>query len=219
MDLVKESILKAAAVTAVILVFGVLIGLQVDDVREGYVENQLRESTLSTQSLIVTREYLDESSRNYCKVVQDRIPEISDQNTQIGQDLQSFAGKSISNNEDYKQLRREYYVSQLRLYNLLKDYKQRCGEEATLIMFFFDDSAASTRQGSALTKYYREANNNSHIFSFNLDTGDSEVLNVLRSDYNVEGGPTVVVNGNQTFRQYNSFRELRSSIDVNKSAS
>jgi len=219
MDLVKESILKAAAVTAVILVFGVLIGLQVDDVREGYVENQLRESTLSTQSLIVTREYLDESSRNYCKVVQDRIPEISDQNTQIGQDLQSFAGKSISNNEDYKQLRREYYVSQLRLYNLLKDYKQRCGEEATLIMFFFDDSAASTRQGSALTKYYREANNNSHIFSFNLDTGDSEVLNVLRSDYNVEGGPTVVVNGNQTFRQYNSFRELRSSIDVNKSVS
>jgi len=216
---VKESILKAAAVTAVILVFGVLIGLQVDDVREGYVENQLRESTLSTQSLIVTREYLDESSRNYCKVVQDRIPEISDQNTQIGQDLQSFAGKSISNNEDYKQLRREYYVSQLRLYNLLKDYKQRCGEEATLIMFFFDDSAASTRQGSALTKYYREANNNSHIFSFNLDTGDSEVLNVLRSDYNVEGGPTVVVNGNQTFRQYNSFRELRSSIDVNKSVS
>lgn len=215
----KESILKAAAVTAVILVFGVLIGLQVDDVREGYVENQLRESTLSTQSLIVTREYLDESSRNYCKVVQDRIPEISDQNTQIGQDLQSFAGKSISNNEDYKQLRREYYVSQLRLYNLLKDYKQRCGEEATLIMFFFDDSAASTRQGSALTKYYREANNNSHIFSFNLDTGDSEVLNVLRSDYNVEGGPTVVVNGNQTFRQYNSFRELRSSIDVNKSVS
>ena len=214
MDLVKESILKAAAVTAVILVFGVLIGLQVDDVREGYVENQLRESTLSTQSLIVTREYLDESSQNYCKVVKNRIPEITEQNTQIGQDLQSFAGKSISNNQEYKQLKREYYVSQLRLYNLLKDYKQRCGEEATLIMFFFDDSAASTRQGSALTKYYREANNNSHIFSFNLDTGDSEVLNVLKSDYNVEGGPTVVVNGNQTFRRYTSFGELRSSIDV-----
>lgn len=218
MDLVKESILKAAAVTAVILVFGVLIGLQVDDVREGYVENQLRESTLSTQSLIVTREYLDESSQNYCKVVQNRIPEISEQNTQIGQDLQSFAGRSISNNQEYKQLRREYYVSQLRLYNLLKDYKTRCGEEATLIMFFFDDSAASNRQGSALTKYYREANNDSHIFSFNLDTDDSEVLNVLRSDYDVKRGPTVVVNGNQTFRQYTSFGELRSSIGVDTPA-
>lgn len=212
MDLVKESILKAAGVTVLILIFGILVGLQVDDARQGYVENQLRESNLNTQSLIVTREYLDDSSQNYCGVVKKQIPELSEQNSQIGQDLQSFAGKSISNDVSYKQLKREYYVSQLRLYNILQDYRSKCGSNSTLIFFFFDDSAQSQKQGTALSKYYREVDNKTHIFSYNLETDNSEVLRLLRTDFNVSNGPVTVINGRKELRGYKTFGELKQEI-------
>jgi hypothetical protein len=212
MDIVKNSILKAAAGTILILLVGILVGLQADDARKGFVENQLKESNLQTQTFMVTQNYLDQSSRNYCKVVESRIPELAEENTEIGQSLESFTGKSISNRKDYEYLRREYYLNQLRLYNILNEYKSRCNTDNSLVFFFFDGSANSKRQGAALTKYYREVDNSTYIFSYNLDTEDSEVLDVLRSDYNITTGPAVVLNGNKTFRSYVPFGELKQEL-------
>ena len=213
MDLVKESILKAGAFTAVILLIGVLIGFQVDDDRGAYIEEQLRESNLQAQSFIVTQDYLEESSKNYCNVVQSRIPELSQQNRDIGQNLQSFTGKSISNEKSYTHMKREYYLNQLKLYNILTEYKQRCGANTTLVFYFFDSSADSQRQGAALTKYYREVDNSSYIFSYNLETEKSDITDILKSDYGVEEGPAIVINGNQTYRRYVPFGELRQIIE------
>jgi hypothetical protein len=212
MDLVKESIIKAGAATLLILLFGVLVGLQVDDARGGYIQEQLRESNLQAQSFIVTQNYLEESSKNYCNVVKSRIPELSEQNREIGQNLQSFSGKSISNDGRYDYLKRKYYLNQLKLYNILTEYKQRCGANTTLIFYFFDSSADSQRQGAALTKYYREVDNSSYIFSYNLETDDSDITDILISDFNVTNGPAVVINGNQTYRRYVPFGELRQII-------
>jgi hypothetical protein len=212
MDLVKDSILRAGALTVLILMIGVLIGLQVDDARGDYIQEQLRESNLQAQSFIVTQEYLEESSRNYCDVVKNRIPDLSEQNREIGQNLQSFTGKSISNEKSYTSLKREYYVNQLKLYNILTDYKQRCQDNTTLIFYFFDTSADSKRQGAALTKYYREVDNSSYIFTFNLETEESDIADILKSDYSIEEGPAIVLNGNRTYRRYVPFGELRELI-------
>lgn len=212
MDLVKESILKAGAVSVIILLVGVLIGFQVDDARGSYIQDQLRESNLQAQSFIVTQDYLEGSSKNYCNVVKNRIPELSKQNRKIGQNLQSFTGKSISNEKSYTQMKREYYINQLKLYNILNGYKRRCGANTTLIFYFFDSSADSQRQGAALTKYYREVDNSSYIFSYNLETEKSDITDILKSDYGVEEGPAIVINGNQTYRRYVPFGELRQVI-------
>ena len=212
MDLVKKSILKAAAATAVVIFFGVLIGLQADDFREGYVQSQLRESSINTQTFLVTQKYLDQSSRNYCKVVENRIPKLSEQNTEIGRNLQSFAGKGISNGNEYKNIRREYYINQLRLYNVLSEYKSRCGQDTTLIFFFFDGSVDSERQGAALTEYYRKVDNSTYIFSYNLETDNSEILDILKSDFDVREGPTIVLNGDRVYRRYLPYKELKREI-------
>lgn len=212
MDLVKESIIKAAAATALILLIGVLIGLQADDAREGFVENQLRESSIQTQTFLVTQNYLEDSSRNYCNVVNQQIPQLSEQNTQIGQNLQSFAGKSISNSNEYKFLRREYYLNQLRLYNVLDEYKERCDENLTIVFFFFDDDADSQRQGASLTQYYKEVDNSTYVFSYNLETEDSKILEILTSDYQIEDGPAIVINGEETYRRYVPYGELKQKL-------
>lgn len=209
MEIVRESLLKAGAVTAMILLIGFLAGLQADDARVNYLEDQLQESTLRSQTFIVTGDYLSDSSQNFCQVVSEQIPEVADENADIGQNLQSFSGKSVSNRKEYEFLKKRYYINQLRLYNLVSDYKDRCPSNVTTIFYFFDSSVQSQRQGAVLTQYREETSGTTYIFSYNLETDDSAVLDILRSDFNVSEGPSVVINGNKTYRRYVGLKELK----------
>lgn len=214
MDLVKDSLLKALVLTLLILGIGLLVGLQMDDSRTGYLQDQLQESNLRAETFLVTQNYLEDSSVNYCEVVQDQIPQLAAKNAEIGNDLQSFAGKSLSNGDSYDTLKRRYYVNQLKLYNMLDSYKKNCGkQDLGLIFYFFDSSIESQRQGSVLTEYRRNVDNSTYIFSYNLETDESEVLEILKSDYNVTDGPTIVVNGNRTFRRYVPLKELQDVLN------
>jgi len=103
-------------------------------------------------------------------------------------------------------------VNQLKLYNVLSEYDDRCGENTTRIFYFFDDSVESQRQGSVLTEYYREVDNSSYVFSFNLEKDDSSVMNMLRQDYEIEDGPSVVINGGRVERGYVPLGRLKTII-------
>jgi hypothetical protein len=209
MELVKESLLKAGAATALILLIGFLVGLQADDARVDYLEKQIEESTIRSQTFVVTGEYLSDSSKNFCRVVSEQIPEVADENADIGQNLESFSGKSLSNHDQYEYLKKRYYINQLRLYNLISDYRERCSSNVTTVFYFFDSSIQSQRQGSVLTQYRRETENTTYVFSYNLDTDNSTVLEILKSDYEIDEGPAIVVNGNQTYRRYVGLKELK----------
>ena len=217
MDLVRSSILRASAVTFMVLATGVLLGLQVDDLRGGHIQDQLQESDLEMQNFLVTQNYLENTDNNYCGFVESRIPGLSRQNTEIGRNLQSFSSKSISNDQEYKYLVRKYYVNQLRLYNVLSDYNRRCDENTSLIFYFFDSSIQSQRQGEVLTEYYSDVDNSTYIFSFNLEKEDSSVLNLLKEGFNVSDGPAVVLNGERTYRRYVPLKEMQTLLEENSS--
>ncbi len=212
MDLVKDSLIKAAAVATVIILLGVLVGLQMDDARTSYLEEQLKESNLRSDTFLVTQQYLEDSSQNYCTIVKNQVPDIAQQNAQIGRDLQSFSGSSLGSQKDFDHLKKRYYVNQLRLYNMLQNYRSYCGGNVSLIFFFFDNSIESRRQGAVLTEYRDKVDNRTYVFSYNLNTEGSSVLEMLQTDYNVTGGPTIVVNGNKTYRRYVPLAELRQII-------
>lgn len=212
MDQVPTAFLKAA-VTAVLLIgLGALIGLQMDDARSGYLDDQLRQTDLQAETFLATNTYLEESSRNYCTVVSGQIPELARKNAEIGRDLQSFSSQSISESRNYDFIKRTYYVNQLKFYNTLRTYRDRCNSNATLIFFFFDDSSASKRQGAVLTEYRQTVDNRTYVFSYNLATDDSQVLDMLKTDFQVEDGPTTVINGNRTYRRYVPLQELKTIL-------
>jgi len=213
MEVIKSSILKASAVTLVVLMLGTVTGLQMDNARTQFLEDRLEETNLQTETFLVTQSYVEDSSRNYCRVIEEQIPDIADKNAQIGQDLQSFSSKSISSDQDYDNIKQRYYINQLKLYNMLKNYKNRCNADINLVLFFFDSSADSSRQGAVLTNYREKVDNRTYVFSYNLETDESTVLDILVADYSVEEGPTIVFNGNQTYRKYVSLEELKQVME------
>jgi predicted transcriptional regulator len=207
MDLIKESLFKAAGVTVLVLTIGLLIGLQLDDARTSYIDSQISDAQVNAETVVAVQNYL-ESSDSYCRLVSEEIPDMGRKNAEIGTTLQQFSSKGVSEEREYKTLRRKYYVSQLRLYNTMMSYQKRCDSDIDVIMFFFDSGISSQRQGAVLTEYRREVDNSTNIFSYNLAVDDSQVLEVLKTDYNITDGPSIVVNGNQTHRDYVPLKEL-----------
>ena len=209
MDVVKVSIIKAAIATSLILSLGILVGFQMDDARTNFLEDQLKETNLQTETYLITQRYLEESSKNYCKVMEQKIPEIAKQNAQTGRDLQAFSSRSIGSKDDYIYIKKRYYINQLKLYTLLQNYRERCDDDVNLIFFFFEDSVDSKRQGAVLTKYREDVNNKTYVFSYNLGTKNSTVIEMLKTDYGIDSGPSMVINGDEIYREYVPLKELR----------
>lgn len=216
MDIVKESLLKAAGFTTLMVILGVLIGLQMDDFRQEHLSEELRQSNLETETFIALQNYIEDSSENYCSLMEQRIPDISERSAQFGGQLQQLAGQNIGDDSEYEYIRNRYYNNQLRLYTTLTEYKERCGSSEDTILFFFDDSIDSQRQGEVLNEVVET--NNVSVFAFNTElnndpeVADSPVVEILKADYNITSSPTLIVNDDQRIEGFTSKIELENEV-------
>ena len=216
MDIVKESLLKAAGFTVLMLLLGILTGLQMDDMRQDHLTEELRQSNLETETFIALQTYIDDSSENYCRLMEHRIPDISERSAEFGGELQQLAGQNIGDDSEYEYIRNRYYNNQLRLYSTLSEYKERCGGSDDLILYFFDSSVSSQRQGEVLNEIVETSNTS--VFAFNTelnddpDVADSPVAGVLMADYNITTSPTLIINDNQKIEGFTSVAELENEV-------
>lgn len=217
MDLVKESLFKAAGFTVLMLLLGVLVGLQMDDFRQNHLSEELRQSNLETETFVALQDYIDDSSENYCNLMEARVPEISRRNAEFGSELTRLEGQSIGDKSEYEFIRNRYYNNQLQLYGTLQKYKDRCDVNQTTLLFFFDDSIDSQRQGEVLNEIVQDRDD-IHVFSFNSklnddpDVADSPVVEILKTDYNVTDSPTMIFNGERKIEGYTSTGELENEV-------
>ena len=211
MDLVKESIIKAGAVTVLVLLLGILLGYQMDDLRQDHLSEELRQSNLETETFSVLDNYVQRSDRDHCQLMDVQIPSIGERNGELGSELERFEAQNIGSDEEYRYIRDRYYNNQLRLYMALNSYKDRCnGTNQTIILYFFDDSTESQRQGAVLNEVVKQKN--VQVFSFNAEVDDSLVVDVLTEDFNVTDYPTVIVNDDQKFEGFISENELNYDV-------
>lgn len=217
MDIVKESLLKAAGFTVLMLLLGVLVGLQMDDFRQDHLSQELRQSNLETETFVALQDYIDDSSDNYCELMGKRVPKISQRSAEFGSQLTRLEGQNLGDDSEYEYIRNRYYNNQIQLYGTLKQYKDRCGINETTILFFFDDSVDSQRQGEVLDEIVQNRED-VHVFSFNTElnddpeVADSPVVEVLKADYNITESPTLIVNSNQKLEGYTSTGELENEV-------
>lgn len=217
MDLVKESLIKAVGFTFLMLLLGILVGLQMDELRQDRISGELREANLQTETFTVLQNYLEGSDENFCQLAEVRLPDVAERNAELGAELQRFESEDLNDQSEYEYLRERYYNNQLELYMLVNEFNDRCGETGDAILYFFDDSTESQQQGAVLDEVGQD-NDNTYIFSFskeiadNPEIRDSPVLNVLLEDYEVEEAPTLVINGEEKIEGFISQGELQNEV-------
>lgn len=210
MDLVKESFLQAAGFTVLMVALGILIGLQMDDLRQDQLSNELRQSQLDSETFTVLESYTARSDNNHCELLEVQIPEMGDRSAQLGARLERFEAQNLGDDKDYQFIRNQYYNNQLRLYMALQDHRNECETNQDSILYFFDESTDSERQGAVLNEIVEERD--VQVFSFNAEIEDSPIVNVLKADYNITEQPTIVINGEEKYEGFVSEGELQNDI-------
>lgn len=211
MDLVQESILKAGVATVLMLALGILIGLQMDDLRQDHLSEELRQSSLETETFSVLDDYVQRSDRNHCQLMGVQIPNIGDRSGELGSELERFEAQNIGSDREYRYIRDRYYNNQLRFYMALNSYKSRCeGINQTTILYFFDSSTQSERQGAVLNEIVKQRN--VQVFSFNAEIEDSLIVDILTEDYNITEYPTIIVNDQEKIEGFISEGELKYDV-------
>ena len=215
MDIVKDSLLKASALTSLLLITGILVGLQMDDLRHQHTTSELDRATLDTETFSVLQDYVEYSDENFCELSEVRLPEVGQKNAELGSQLERFDSQGFDDEERYNFVRDRYYNNQLKLYMLVNEHNERCDGNQDTVLYFFDDSTQSQRQGAVLDEIAR--NQGTIVFAFNMDImedpgqPDSPVVEILAKDYNVTEAPSLVVNG-EKFEGFISQGELREEI-------
>ncbi len=210
MDIVQESFLKAAGFTLLILLLGVLVGLQMDDLRQDYLNDEIRQSDLETETFTVLQNYMEQNHESYCGLAEAQLPEISERGAELGQRLERFDERGRYDQDEYDYLRDRYYNNQLRLYMMLSDYKDECDAEENKVLFFFDDSTDSQRQGAVLDEIVMDTD--LQVFAFNTETDDSLIIEILEIDYNITQSPTLIVDDEEKIEGFISEGELRYEV-------
>lgn len=217
MDLVKDSLIKASAFTFLMVLLGVLIGLQMDNLRQDRVSDELRQSNLETETFTVLQSYVEGSGENFCELAELRLPDVGERNAELGSSLERFDSGSLTDKSEYEYLRNRYYNNQLQLFMLVNDYRDRCDGGANTVLYFFSDTTQSQRQGEVLSEVAKDRDD-IYIFSFNKDIADddrfadSPVLEILLKDYNVTETPTLVINGDEKIEGFISQGELENEV-------
>lgn len=216
MDLVKNSLFKAVGFTFLMILLGLLIGLQMDDLRQDRISDELRQSNLDTETFTVLQRYVDSSEGNFCDIAELQLPNLGERNAELGGELERFASEDINDQSEYEYLRNRYYNNQLQIFMIVNEYNGRCEGGKDTVLYFFDDSTQSQRQGSVLDQVAE--NNDVYIFSFNKeisensDIADSLVLDVLLKDHNITETPTLVINGEEKIEGFISQGELENEV-------
>ncbi|MFO7794089.1 MAG: hypothetical protein R6V35_03895 [Candidatus Nanohaloarchaea archaeon] len=210
MDVVQDSLLKASAFTFILVVLGILVGLQMDDMRQDRLTEELDRSNLETETFSVLDAYISGSDGDHCQLMDVQIPKIGERNAQLGSELQRFEAQNLGSDEEYRFIRDRYYNNQLRLYMAMSNYRDRCGDtNQTTVLYFFDDSAESSRMGSVLNEIVLQTE--TQVFSFNTEV-DSPIVDILERDHNVTQSPTIVVNDEKKIEGFISVGELRYDV-------
>lgn len=190
-------LITAAIFATALLISNYLAQKKIDDIKN--IQDRIAIDILAaeTQSAL-----LQETS---CKQVSQNAPyahELGD----LADKLSVAAEQSGADNPDVQNLKRQYFLLEIRDYLLMKNLGVKCNYHPTFILYFYSDLADCPdcqKMGFVLTALHDEFPD-LRIYSFDYNM-DLEAIQTLRSIYDLGSTlPALVVNGDP----YYGFRPL-----------
>ncbi len=205
----KDMLVTSFLIALFIFILGFYVGSIIDDSRIADGEEMLIITQLDTDSFVTEREFLTTFEVKDCPLLNNRMQELGENLGNIGNVITKYDSRSISNNDLYNQLKRKYFLLEVRAYTLRKQILDTCdGNGSDVILFFYDteENRESLNQGYALDSVVE---NRGDVIVFSIDGGfDEPTLNSLKEFYNVTLQPTIIVNYENKIEGYISEEDI-----------
>jgi len=181
----------------VVFLIGVLLGRGMDLWRVSDVSENLGNWELDTESFVVEQSFIDNFGGENCELIESRMRSLSRDLGLLGTTLEDYNRKKLFFNQDrFDDIKRKYFLLELRTYSLRKKMHEKCKDSGEIILFFYDtkDNEESLKQGYVLDSLVKELNNVT-VFSLDIDFDEKEpLIKTIKNYYGIQNAPTIIIN-------------------------
>ena len=139
--------------------------------------------------------------------------ELTKDKVEIGKRVDILEKNLGKDDPTVKDLKQKYFLLSVRQWILVKEKKEKCNENFSIIIFFYSNKinkSESESQGYVLDYLYEKRQNSTAIYSFDIDE-DMQVLNTIKSIYKVDSAPSIIVN-DKLFSGFQSKENIESIL-------
>jgi hypothetical protein len=173
----------------------------------GDLNAALQNSELSARSYFLQQE-ISRFALDKCSFSRSQADELSDQLYRLGQQLVSADNASVGEQE-FKLLKRQYHLLQVRTYLLLHELRESCTTKDHVVLYFYGpNNHDSFQQGAILDSVV----SNFSVKVFAVEFNYSSDLAFLEGFYNITRIPTVVVDYRDVHQGLTGYSELASLV-------
>ncbi|MGB9635193.1 MAG: hypothetical protein ACP5H8_02080 [Candidatus Micrarchaeia archaeon] len=188
----NDIFIKGAIITAVLLLFSIIVGNYVEGMAYVRMDDALIRINENNEAVFIIQSYADENDTRLCDMIKQQINSINSNIYTLREEVEAQKVTSVLNN--YDTLRRKYFLSNARLLAFTKQYIKRCGADDQIILFFYTSEKECPEcyaQGRILDEV-RNRCNNIKVFSFPVDV-DMPIIKSFMAFYGVEKSPSLVI--------------------------
>jgi len=194
---VRKYLVATSFIIAIVLFFaGFGLGFAFDKMRTSEIEASLTKSQLDEESFLLQQQLLSKNLDSAtCEIAKARFVELQSQRAVIGQKLDSYSSKAISQAE-FDNLKRKHIILSVTSLTALDNLKKNCGvaDLDSILFFYSTQDSTSTKQGLVLDEIYNRFPERVVIFAFDADFEQEPLIDFLKAEYTVTQTPTIIIN-------------------------
>ena len=208
----KRTMLLISLLLSMLVFFsGFLLGSGLDNARINDVVKELERNELQRENYVTEQRFLELFAGENCELVPVGLGDLSKNLAETGKILTDYEARGIFNEKEYKELKERYFLSEIKLYVLLKELKNNCNLDTTVILFFYDQNdRKSIEQGYVLDNIVRRLQNIT-VLSIDRESSSSPSVKTVMNYYNITSSPTIIVNFN---KKIEGFTEIDKIINI-----
>ena len=193
----KSRYLIAFAITLLIFIPGLLLGMVMDDARLSSLRVQSEMQELDLKSLQLNYLYISEfaDDNNTCVPLKIALEKSIKDLSKSLEKIEVYKNGAKIENQDFTSLSRRYLLDNLNYWLLSKKTKEFCNLDTVNVLYFFnDDCNICPNQGIVLTYFKKKLGDRFLVFPINTGLLEEEpMISVLLNVYNVSSFPSLMI--------------------------
>ena len=213
--MVKSYYIAGIKLAIIITVGLLLINYFIDQKRISKLNEQFLEYSWSMEDsklFLLFRDFVGGDPKTSCSLLKERLTQVASDNAKFLENIQFYENVNVFGKEYYS-IRKTFALRNLELFFYYADYKKNCDEDAHHILYFYPEATEcpDCKVQASILNNIRD--NCSNIINFALPSNsDINIVNLIKSKYNISVNPSLVVDGSYVFSGLTSKDKILSKI-------
>jgi len=213
-EIKKYRYVFAAIFTVMIFFTGILFANLMDDYRADVLTQELEDDLAELESRQVQMSYLEDGNHT-CNAMQAGLSStVSSYNDRLER-MENYRDSTIFRGDQFENIRRQYMLSGVQYWQFAEEVKQECDYyNPDLILYFGEHNCEDCKQQrTELDRMKNIYGEEVLIFSVFTDIDDG-MVEILKSEYDVEDTPTVIINNEKQDSGLQTTEQLSENLTI-----